>query len=474
MGFWRNLGVQVANIGGFKGLYESISPAARPLGTLSAVSNMVIDDAPALSTRTGLTLLGTAGTGEVNGLYEYHNLAGTTVQPIRHVGTGLDRYAAGSWTSLSTGMTNAKSTAAMLNNFLCIFHGGTAQSWSSAALANLAGAPAGKYVCEAHEQLFVTGIGTREGDIDFCDVAAPTSWTPTATNNAGSVTMSVYPGKWIAHDKIRDKVLFWTTEALHMLIGPETPNRPDLWENRFVASRGTVNGRTVQNLDGIWVWLTRGSDKRGFAFWSGGGEPTVEFDAIKDSLDLIDWANVANAGSFVDDRGRYVCDCPKVGGGNIRFTFDQNQGWFTGDGPDVRCYAQLTISSAKVPVVGDDSGNVYQVTGTDDNTTAIAWSVEIGPSVLGDAFRKKELLEVIVVMSKASGATAQIALSTAESGTYETAKTLSPGTTMNYTEVPLPFASGGSTNSNVFRLKVSGTGVATIHDVLIRYRTVGR
>lgn len=474
MAFWRDLGVKEQPIGGFRGLFESVSPTARPLGVLSAVSNLIIDKEPALSTRTGLTAVGSAGSGVVNGLYEYHNLAGTNVHPVRHVGTALEKWTGSSWSSVGSGLTDGPSTAAMLNNVLCIFHGGTPRQYNGSSLSNLSGAPSGKYVCEAHEQLFVTGISGREGDIDFCDVASPMTWRPTPTNDAGSITMSVYPGKWIAHDKIRDKVLFWTTHGLHMLVGPETPNRPDLWENRFVASYGTPNGRTVQNMGGIWVWLTRNADKQGFAFWGGGGEPDVQYEPIKDSFALIDWTQIDKAASYIDERGRYVCDCPKVGGGNLRFVYDQAHGWFTFTGPAMRSYARLTLNGAQVACVGDDSGYVYKLEGTTDNGTEITWSVEIGPSVLGDAFEQKQLLHLVVVMSKASGATAQLALSTAETGTYETAVTLSPGTTMNYQEVPLPLTQGGSRMSNVFRLRISGTGVVTIHDLLIKYRTIGR
>lgn len=64
MALWQPLPTSAISVGGFRGLHEDVSAAARPLGVLSSVSNLLITPAPALSTRPGLTLVGAAGIGE--------------------------------------------------------------------------------------------------------------------------------------------------------------------------------------------------------------------------------------------------------------------------------------------------------------------------------------------------------------------------------------------------------------------------
>jgi len=476
MAYWKDLSLIEQPIGGFRGLYEAVSPIERPLGALSAVSNLIISPAPALATRPGLTLVGAqVGVSPVHGIHPYYNTVSGAAQLLAQFGTALHKLdeAGNTWGASIGALADAKSTSAMLNDLLIIFDGTNKKKWDGTALASLGGSPpAGKYVVAAYEQLYVAGMADRPADVDFCDIALPEVWTPAPDNDAGSISVGAREGDyitWLGFDKVQGKVIIWTRYGVVVLNGPETPNRPGLWSVRTASAYGTPNGRTVQNIDGTWMWLT----DRGFAIWDGGGI-RVEVDSFKDTFNTIDWANIANAGSWIDMDNRYWCAVPVTGGGLKYFCYDKQYGWFTGTGKIHRVYGSYRFSGREIPLVGDSTGSVYKVMGDSDAGTAIAWSAVIGPSMLGASAYKKELLRVDAVLSLATGATASAAMSASDTGAFGAAKSITAGAGVTQAELNLPFAAGENIRSGLFRLQLSGTGKAVLHDLVLMYRKAGK
>lgn len=467
MALWRSLGTAEVEIGGFAGLHEHLAPANRPLNVLSRVSNLRIGPAPALSTRQGLTCVGEQRQGPIRGLHRYQNLSGTTVQLLAGFGAQLMRYdpATGVWTSVGT-LADSRWTAANIassSDFAVFFMGDTPKKWNGSTLTNLNNAPKGRYVVEAYQQLFVGGIVGRENDLDFCDVALPEVWSPKPTNDAGSITVSNHPIKWVGFDKVQGKVLIWTTQTVEQLNGPETPNRPGLWAVRTVCQEGTQCGFTVQNLAGTWIWL--GDDA--FCLWSGSTlQKAVE--PIAASFALIDWARIDDASSWVTQDGEYVCCVPRVGGGVLWFVFNPAVGWFTGTGPEITAFAMYEFGGRMQTVVGSTDGRVFMIAGDTDDGKPIDWSVEIGPTVLGSAFEKKHLLAVDVLLTSVPDAEVYAAVSDVEEGDVWSLPHIFGGQEhYGVLRIPLP----PLPRSNVFRLKLWGTGKTTIHDVRLRFAT---
>ena len=360
-------------------------------------------------------------------------------------------------------------TAANLNDYACFFWAGTAPvKWNGSTMTALGGTPPqGEFVVQAYGKIFVSGIAARAGDVDWCDDEDPETWTPAATNTAGTATITQNTIKWAGFDARRGQVLFWTTRDVIVLIGPETPNNPDLWSNESVCRFGTPNGKTVRNVRGTWIWLTNSGERNGFVMWSS-GEGDVVHQPIADSIDAIDWANIANANAWLDEGGRYVCSVPNTSSTYTWFTYDPEQNsWYGGTGASMRATGTVTVSGEDFTVVGSSVGLISKATGTDDNGTAIEWELVIGPSALGNAFVNKQITRIDVVLSKAAAATANLYVSTTESGSYGTAKVLAAGTAFTQLRVPVPVASGDAQRSGVFRLKISGSGTVTLHDVLI-------
>lgn len=468
MAIWQKLPVAEIAVGGFRGLYENAVPTARSLGALSSVSNLVLDPAPSLKTRPGITALGTAlSANPTRGVFQYRNLAGTTVQTLAQAGQQLSYWSGSAWTSITATAPDKAFMAANLNDLGCLFYAGSApQKWNGTTLAALGGSPPqGEFVVEAYEQLFLAGIPGREGDLDFCDVADPETWSPAPTNDAGSIPVSTYPIKWVGFDKTQGQVIIWTQRSLEVLQGPETSNRPGLWSIRTVAPHGCPNGRTVQNVGGAWIWLTD-SPEPGFAMWAGGAVQVIT-EPIKTSLGLINWSGISTSCAWTDEQGRYHCQTPKSAGYQ-EFIYDPKlQAWYVGVSKDIRAAGIITVSGKDYALIGNEVGQMYQATGTDDAGSAIAWSVEIGPSTLGDSFDKKQLLEVRVALSLATGATASAYLSLNEAA-YGTAKMVTAGTTLTPVTLSLPVAVTETLLGSTFKLKLTGTGVVQLHDVKLR------
>jgi hypothetical protein len=198
--------------------------------------------------------------------------------------------------------------------------------------------------------------------------------------------------------------MVWTATDLHILTGPESSDRPQLWAVRTAAHDGTPNGRTVKNLNGAWVWLTDDA----FVVWAQGISKVYE--PIKASFALIVWTNISRACAWVTQEGQYVCQVPRTGGGTIWFTFDPASGWLTDTGADVRATGVSDLSGRTYTLVGDTTGAVYKAGGADDAGTPVAWSFELGPTVLGNTFEKKQLLAVELALSLGAGANASAAV----------------------------------------------------------------
>jgi len=464
-------------IGGFSGLFEALSPVKRPLGALSSVSNLVIEQGSVLTTRPGLAQVGgQVAAAKVNGIHPYYNTVSGSSQLLAHVGTGLYRWddATESWETIdATALADAPSTSCHLNDLLLIWDGTNKKKWDGTTLADLGGSPpAAKYAISAYEQVFVTGISDRPADVDFCDVAAPETWTPAPGNDAGSISVGAKEGDfntWVGFDKIQGKIIIWSRYGIIVLHGPDTPNRPGLWSVQAVLPYGTPNGRTVRRVGKLWIWL---SDD-GFVTWGGGSTEPVR-EPIKNSFALIDWSNIANACAWVDKDERYWCCVPVTSGGVKYFCFDPGHGWFTGTGKDIRASGSYRFSGKETPLVGDKDGNIYKIEGDDDAGAAIDWEAIVGPSLFGESGRKKELAYVNLLLSLASEATAYGAVSTAESGAFGSDKEVTANETITQVELAVPFEAEQLTRAPMFRLKLHGSGKVNLYDAVLSIRKAGK
>ena len=113
-----------------------------------------------------------------------------------------------------------------LDNFGAVLVGVMAEdsvvySWDPASgtgtlAAAVSGAPSGTALVVTEERfLFVLGAGGDNRKVQWCDQEALTTWTPSAINQAGDLTL-VTPGKLMCGRRIRGGTLIWTDQDVHL------------------------------------------------------------------------------------------------------------------------------------------------------------------------------------------------------------------------------------------------------------------
>lgn len=130
----------------------------------------------------------------------------------------------------------------------CMAEDGNVYSWdpnsgTGTLAAAVSGAPTGSAVVVTEERfLFVLGAGGDSRKVQWCDQEALTTWTPTATNQAGDQTL-VTPGKLMCGRRIRGGTLIWTDQDVHLAtyIGqPYIYSFQRVGENCGIVSRGAA------------------------------------------------------------------------------------------------------------------------------------------------------------------------------------------------------------------------------------------
>lgn len=116
-------------------------------------------------------------------------------------------------------------------------------SGTSTLASAISGAPSGSALVVTEERfLFVLGADGDSRKVQWPDQETLTTWTPTASNQAGDITL-VTPGKLMCGRRIRGGTLIWTDQDVHLAsyIGqPLIYGFQRVGENCGVISRGAA------------------------------------------------------------------------------------------------------------------------------------------------------------------------------------------------------------------------------------------
>lgn len=130
----------------------------------------------------------------------------------------------------------------------CMAEDGNVYSWdpnggTGVDAAAVTGAPTGTAIVVTEERfLFVLGADGDNRKVQWCDQEALTTWTPSATNQAGDLTITT-PGKLMCGKRIRGGTLLWTDQDVHLAtyIGqPFIYSFQRVGENCGIISRGAA------------------------------------------------------------------------------------------------------------------------------------------------------------------------------------------------------------------------------------------
>lgn len=130
----------------------------------------------------------------------------------------------------------------------CMAEDGKVYSWDptttpSTLAAQVSGSPTGTSIVVTEERfLFVLGAGGDARKVQWADQESLTTWTPTASNQAGDITI-VTPGKLMCGRRVRGGTLLFTDQDAHLAtyIGqPLVYGFQRVGENCGIISRGAA------------------------------------------------------------------------------------------------------------------------------------------------------------------------------------------------------------------------------------------
>lgn len=236
------------------------------------------------------------------------------VDTIPTAGYGAGDYSDGVYGS-STGGLSAATTWA-LDHFgesllACASHDRTIYRWDlnvATKAAALSGAPTANSVFVTNERFVVAvGAGTNPRVVQWSDQEDATTWTPTATNQAGDITLQTN-GTALRGLRVRGQNIILTSTDLWTMryIGPQL-----VYSFELVAEKcGLVGPNAVVAADGGAYWMGTG----GF-YWFDGTRvqqlPCEVFDYVFADLNL-------------DERSKICC--------GLNSTFNEVTWWWCGEG----------------------------------------------------------------------------------------------------------------------------------------------
>lgn len=360
--------------GGIGGVVTNLSPISRKLSLLSDVTNMQRYGQTGAETRPGRTQIGNAvGAVLIRGLSAYY--AGTTKKLIAQSGTVVKVYnpATDVWDTMQDSVGAYAATAAAYEavtfNDLHIFTNGTddVQKFNGTITADLGGTPPkGKYIATAYQRIFQAGVTSYPHLLYVCDTADEENWS---TEDSAAIPVNDKDGDEITWIRMfKSNLHIWKRYNFFELHGPELGLTSGYWRVVNIAPIGTPQGRTVAEVGGALFWLSDSEDAKGIVRFEG-GRPALISDDIKDIIERINYAAISTACATTDGEGKYILFVPLDSATypDLGIVFDTNDNsWWFWDGWNPHIFTSYRLSNSEVVVMGDTSGGVYYITGTED------------------------------------------------------------------------------------------------------------
>lgn len=409
------------------------------------------DKFPALHTRNGKTNYGASGPSRVNLLTSYG-----TKHLFRAVGASLEYDNLGTWTNVANLNVGTDMDATNFNNKLLITNGSDpVKVWDGTAISDLsANAPTGKYITNDTIRVWIA-----KGDILYYSAFLnETDWT--TPENSGSVQYYTPSG---------GDITGLTNFANHICV---------FKRNSFAEIFGTnyYNFRLVENSNQIGcVAYKTLQEVQDTLFWLGetdvyryqGGKPIPIGQPIRKYLDAINKPLAYKCMAATDGVKYYLGLVTGTGNDvNVWLFYDTRYNiWGVSSLNDRYTYATLFNNEW---YTGDETGQVYKMSGTTDNGTAISYSVSSKAFDEGIPEAEKEYYELHIQAYLPTGSTMTVAVSTRD-------RDLGDG--FDFTDIFTATSDSVAQGMNIivpldtvpitkwFRYKIYGTGEVEIHNV---------
>lgn len=377
--------------------------------------NLLLDEHGALRVRDGTLLQGTAApnTNPMTKLYDLALVNGTTYQLAILKGAAQNTlYNRATWAALGvfTGNYSLPDIKTFTNQAMIAAGNSEVLRYSDGTnLAALAGAPNGAHIAVHLNYLWAwntaaaTGATSGPSSLQSSDLNNPNSWA------VGSQTFiskdDGQTGQGLALFTIAESgisptatMIAWKDFSGYEVSG--VFGSTSFTVQKIKSDMGNVAPRTSQFVSGFG--LIRLSH-RGFALYDGVSDTLISEEVRprifgRDIYTGVDWTNVnLSYATQVANPPLYICACPLTGGGGALsrvFVYDLvRRAWTICTLARSVATLELILNANVLPVVmgGDYSGGYvrrYFAGDTDDDGTAIAWSVATRPVTVGSQLNR--------------------------------------------------------------------------------------
>lgn len=435
-----------------------------PETVFAHTKNLYSSKAPAATVRPGFSVVGSAVGTRVLGLGAWK---GQQLHAVFNDGTWR-RWTGSTWETLRTGLSTTADWSFV--NFKGAFTDtnliGTngvdaALRYDGSTVQTLANAPAGaNFMCQ-HDNRLYCAVGNK---VYYSGVNIADEWTlapGVRVNNSspGTIRRETYVGEDLIGMQSGSKHLtVFFPSSSHELYGTNTND----FEFIAVAEDfGAINNKSMTNLGGILYFV----DETGIYNYSGGVRPRKEFSiAMQWYIDNMNKAAKQMCCAGSDGRFLYV-------GIPMGSTVDTILVW---DSQTDMWYVWGDIQPAHILKMGetlymaDAQGRVLQLGGSTDNGSAIAWECVLKTFTNESMSQKIRWTRLWISAEKPAGSTLKIYMSKEPTGeSWTLVGDLSASQSLNNRICINPFKVA---QSNTLRLKVTGTGPATIREISMNER----
>ena len=455
MAFWRELpGKITKQQNGFGGgVNEGLPPLQIAENQASAMLNLVPSEGGAATVRGGRSVLGTTlGAG-----IDYLGAHGTS-HLLAAANGSMYKWDGSAWVSIGTVTSGLAGDSCEFMGYTWFVNGTDGDKWDGTTFSAITGLPAGtKFIKEDDNRLWALA----DKKLSYSALRKGEDWT-TALDSGAIDLENPYGEVTTSLQVFGGRVMIFTDHTFEEVYGTNPDNYQQI---RGSLQIGCVAHRSFQEIRGRTYWLCHDGVYR----YVGGVAPQKISTAVQGEIDSLNWSARSKANAWVDGDW-YVLAIPT--GTNTEadtiLVYDTiHDTWWVGDMGGA--YPRQAVSFGGTLYVGAHTSYVYSLTGTTDAGTAISWSWTTGAKQ-ENGFSRQDIYRAFQVVELPTGSTLSLAVSPSVTGDSDwvTIGSMTAGT--GYQKKAFYFSPGAAANLNWMRLKVSGTGPATLHELVREMR----
>lgn len=441
----------------FEGMNQ-MNPYAIKESHATRTKNITTKRFPSLSVRDGFSVMNDFGTAEVDGIAVYEG------KELHVIAGGIWKaYKAGVWTTLKSGLTAGQKYSfinfqgSFTTMHLIATNGiDPAQKYDGTAVSLLANAPAvSDFVATHDNRVYIAA----NNSVYFSALRKAEDWT--TVNESGQITVETTDGKEITGIIAgAARLTIFKGNSIHELFG----TRPDNFTMKIVTENlGCPTGRSAKVIEGVIYFL--GND--GIYRYSGGSLPDSSFSIpVQEELKKINKWHVHKSVSWSIGRKYYLA--VPIGDStepNTIFEYDIDfQTWNVWEFP--AAVSSPFVELDGITYGGNKAGELMKFDSDKDNAAAITWEWLSKPFSVGSLAAKARLYRLWVVADVPAGSTLNVSVtadSNIENPSWTLVQTITADTNLQKKQILIPV--GLVNHSETFRVKLSGTGQATVYEL---------